>query len=197
MKKETIILSVLMVLGLMIIGATWVVRQATEAQTIPVLHSVPNFVATSHVNQPFTEQDLLGKITIADFMFTQCTGPCPTMSSNMKSLYEQYAKIKDVQFISFTVDPNHDHIDVLSAYADAHGVKDERWLFLRSETPKVAALSQDGFKLYAKELPVGHAIKFVLIDEKGRIRQYYDGLEKASMAILQSHINRLLKDLKS
>jgi cytochrome oxidase Cu insertion factor (SCO1/SenC/PrrC family) len=61
----------------------------------------------------------------------------------------------------------------------------------------VAALSQDGFKLYAKELPVGHAIKFVLIDEKGRIRQYYDGLEKASMAILQSHINRLLKDLKS
>jgi len=197
LKKESIILAVIMVLGLMVIGATWVVQQASQAQksAIPTLNKVPSFLAISHLNQPFTDKDFIGRITILDFMFTQCTGPCPIMSSNMKKLYDQYANVEHVQFVSITVDPTNDDIETLAAYADAHEVFDDRWHFLRAENPKVAELSQNGFKLYAKELPVGHAIKFVLIDERGNIRQYYDGLEEASIAILRSNINQLVKDL--
>ena len=33
--------------------------------------------------------------------------------------------------------------------------------------------------LYAEELPRGHAIKFVLIDQNGQIRKYFDGTEEA------------------
>lgn len=188
-----------MVLGLMVIGATWVVKQASKAQlsSIPVLNKVPSFVATSHLGKPFTENDLLAKITIVDFMFTQCTGPCPIMSSNMKNLYDQYLNVDQVQFVSITVDPTNDNIETLAAYADVHQVTDHRWQFLRADSPKVEELSQNGFKLYAKELPVGHTIKFVLVDDKGYIRQYYDGLEEASIAILRTHINELVKDLNS
>jgi len=199
LKKETILLSVILVLGFMIIGATWVVKQASQAQSsaIPILNKVPSFAATSHLGKPFTENSLIGKITIVDFMFTQCTGPCPMMSSNMKNLYDQYANVEQVQFVSITVDPANDNIETLAAYANAHQVTDQRWQFLRAENPQVEELSQNGFKLYAKELPVGHAIKFVLVDDKGNIRQYYDGLEEASIAILRTHINQLVKDLNS
>ena len=31
--------------------------------------------------------------------------------------------------------------------------------------------------LFADELPQGHAIKFILIDEKGNIRKYFDGTD--------------------
>ena len=50
--------------------------------------------------------------------------------------------------------------------------------------------------LYAGELPQAHAIKFILIDEKGNIRQYYDGTDDASMAVLRKDINLLLKEFK-
>lgn len=199
MKKEFILISIIIILGVMILGATWVVKRATisHQEAIPTLHKVPNFEAVTHLNQPFTEKDFLGKISIVDFMFTQCTGPCPIMSSNMKKLYNQYKNIDQVQFISITVDPTNDDIKTLNQYAEAHQVNDNRWSFLRIMTPSVEDLSQNGFKLYARELPVGHAIKFVLIDEKGYVRQYYDGLEEASMAILRAHINQLVKELES
>ena len=60
----------------------------------------------------------------------------------------------------------------------------------------IQALKQEGFMLYAGELPQAHAIKFILIDEKGSIRQYYDGTDDASMAVLRKDINFLLKEFK-
>lgn len=49
--------------------------------------------------------------------------------------------------------------------------------------------------LYADELPRGHAVKFVLIDRDGRIRKYYDGTDKASMAVLRKDLNHLVKEI--
>jgi len=51
--------------------------------------------------------------------------------------------------------------------------------------------------LYAEELPRGHAIKFVLIDQNGQIRKYFDGTEEASMAVLRKDITNLVKEFKS
>ena len=49
--------------------------------------------------------------------------------------------------------------------------------------------------LYADELPQGHAIKFILIDQNGKIRKYYDGTDKASMAVLRNDLNKLIKEI--
>ena len=58
-------------------------------------------------------------------------------------------------------------------------------------------LKQDGFMLFADELPQGHAIKFILIDEKGNIRKYFDGTDDASIAILKKDITQLVKQIRS
>ena len=58
-------------------------------------------------------------------------------------------------------------------------------------------LKQDGFMLFADALPQGHAIKFILIDDKGNIRKYFDGTDDASIAILKKDITQLVKQIRS
>ena len=51
--------------------------------------------------------------------------------------------------------------------------------------------------LFADNLPQGHAIKFVLIDQRGNIRKYFDGTDYSSQEILKRDIVHLLRDLRS
>ena len=199
MIKKIHLVSVLAVVVFLGIGATWVITKATEASKVlpAVIKQTPPFSLVSHHGEPFTNDSLRNKISILDFIFTSCPGPCPIMSNNMRILYNQYKLHPDLQFISITVDPEYDSQEVLKIYADANGVNDRRWKFLRAEMEKVKKLSSDGFLLMSDNLPAGHSVKFVLIDGDGNIRQYYNGTDKASISILRNHINLFLKKLRS
>ena len=73
----------------------------------------------------------------------------------------------------------------LKNYADINGINDQRWQLLTSELSSIKSLKRGGFMLFADELPQGHAIKFILIDENGNIRKKFDGNNKASLEILK------------
>ena len=178
------------------LGASWTIKKASSSHSLKNIKQVPNFSLINQNGDSFTEKKLKNKISVLDFMFTNCPGPCPIMSNNMSELYKSYGSVDQVQFISITVDPENDNTSQLKKYAESYGVYDERWQFLTSEIEKIKTLKQEGFMLYAGELPQAHAIKFILIDEKGNIRQYYDGTDDASMAVLRKDINLLLKEFK-
>jgi len=164
---------------------------------LPIIKNIPSFSLNTQDGYIFSETDLIGKVTVLDFMFTSCAGPCPVMASNMKKLYNQYQSKPEVQFVSITVDPYTDTEEVLKQYALAYGVKDERWQFLTGEIDAIKSLSQDGFLLFADNLPAGHAIKFVLIDSEGKIRKYYDGTDEIIMDDLINDLEFLLKEIKT
>ncbi len=191
--NKNIIYSVICVL-LLGIGANWIIQKADSSHQIPVIKKVPSFVFQTQEGDAFSEKDFIGKVTVLDFMFTSCAGPCPIMTNNMTQLYQDYSNVKDVQFVSITVDPSVDNESVLKQYATAHGVEDDRWTFLTSDLNAIKDLKKNGFLLYADELPQGHAIKFILIDQAGKIRKYYDGTDKASMAILRIDLNQIVKE---
>ena len=199
MIKRGHIISIIAVLVFLGVGATWVISKATQSvKVLPgVIKQVPLFDMTSHNGEPFNRDSLLNKISVLDFIFTSCPGPCPIMSNNMKTLYKQYKLHPDLQFISITVDPEYDSLDILKLYADANDVNDNRWKFLRSEIGKVKKLSTDGFLFMSDNLPAGHSVKFVLIDENANIRQYYNGTDDASISILRNHINLFLERLRN
>ena len=178
------------------LGASWTIKKAGLSHSLKSIKQVPNFSLINQNGDSFTEKKLKNKISIVDFIFTKCPGPCPIMSNNMSELYKSYASVNQVQFISITVDPDNDNTSKLKKYAKSYGVYDKRWQFLTSDIKKIKTLKQEGFMLYAGELPQAHAIKFILIDEKGNIRQYYDGTDDASMAVLRKDINLLLKEFK-
>ena len=179
------------------IGASWVIEKANASHEIPIIKKVPNFKFTNQNGDIFSHNQLKNKITVLDFFFTNCPGPCPIMTYNMKSLYNDFSSSDDVQFVSITVDPENDNIKVLKNYADINGINDQRWQLLTSELSKIKSLKRDGFMLYADELPQGHAIKFILIDEHGNIRKYFDGTDEGSLSILKKDISNLVKSIQN
>lgn len=173
-----------------------VIGQAEMSRTnLPVMDKVPPFEFTERSGLPFDQLDLMGKITVVDFIFTRCKAVCPTMAVEMKALYELYAHSDLVQFVSIDVDPANDSLPVMRAYLNNLGVTDNRWLFIRGEMAEVRSLSEEGFKL-SSDFPANHSPRFVLVDPQGRIRGYYEHLDSAAMKRLRQDIQALARSFQ-
>ena len=187
-----IILFALISMGLF---ANWVINKAQSSIDIPVIKEVPSFSFTNQNGEKFSNNNFRDKVTILNFIFTSCTGPCPLMTSNMQKLYSNFKGTKEVQFVSITVDPEVDTQERLKLEAEMIGVDNNQWQFLRSDLEEVKKLKRDGFMLFADNLPNGHSIKSILIDNVGNIRKYYDGTDIGSQEILKKDIVYLLDNM--
>ena len=152
---------------------------APQRGPLPVIARAPDFAFVDQNNRPVSRSSLQGKVWVADFVFTQCGGTCPIMSGKMRDLQ---AKIPDsrVQFISFDVDPEHDDVAALKAYAQEYKADESRWHFLATRDMGSVLKVAEGLKVSGKPLekdsPVLHADRFLLIDSTGRLRgSYYAG----------------------
>jgi cytochrome oxidase Cu insertion factor (SCO1/SenC/PrrC family)/uncharacterized membrane protein YozB (DUF420 family) len=151
------------------------------------LGEVQDFSLTERSGRTVTRQDLLGKVWVADFIFTRCTSTCPQISHTMQRLQEQTAGQGDVLLVSFSVDPKHDTPAVLQEYADKRCHADpERWLFLTGDRDAVYALIQKSFLQGVQETEgpeyrpgneVTHSSRLALVDQAGHIRGFFDGRE--------------------
>jgi protein SCO1/2 len=189
---KVIIIAMIVLLLISLTGAYIVHRANRDRLALPVLGKVPEFTFTERSGEPFGSDDLKGKITVMDFIFTRCPGVCPIMADKMSRLYELFSKHPQVQFVSVSVDPEYDSLHVLREYANDLGVTDNRWLFLWAPVDSVVALAEGGLKLPMGNLPAGHSSRFVLIDNKGQIRGYYDSDDNESQLLLQHHIRAFL-----
>jgi protein SCO1/2 len=139
---------------------------------LPTLGEVPHFQLTDQSGRAFDSSVLNGHVWVADFVFTNCEGPCPRMTSHMHQL--QTKTDKNIRFVSFTVDPKRDTPPVLEAYAKKFAYDSNRWSFLTGQIATLNNLDQNAFKLgIISEEDIGHSTRFALVDQKGRIRGYY------------------------
>lgn len=110
---------------------------------------------------------------------------------------QQAAAQDDVklELVSFSVDPENDTPEVLTAYARQYGADLATWRFLTGDLEVVRKTSEQGFKLAldgkatpgAEHLGLFHGSHLVLVDQTGQIRGYYRTSEDEQMA-------QLLKD---
>ena len=170
------------------------IHEATQSRSnnLPVIYKVPDFQLDNFDGTLFTEKKLDNKITVASFIFTQCDGACPIMSTNMGILQKRFLDSNELQFISITTDPNYDSKSVLKDFSDKYSGKDN-WFFLRGDIADVITLMKDGFKLDADLLPVGHSTRLVLIDRNRNIRKYYEGTVYANVLELQYDIMTIIE----
>lgn len=153
---------------------------------LPVIAEAPSFLLTDRTGRGVSRDDLRGRVWVANFIFTNCAGPCPVMSIRMKEIQDRLKGLKyeDVACVSFTVDPDRDTSEVLDAYAKALGAELGRWLFLTGEKKTLRALAIDGFKITVQDPEQGddqiiHSTRMVLVDRLGRIRGYYSAMTEA------------------
>ena len=166
----------------------------SEVSSDAVEASVPDFMLTNQQGQPVQLSDMAGKIWIADFIFTSCPTICPAMTQEMARLQSEFVA-DPVYFVSFSVDPARDTVDVLSRYANAYGADDRRWHFLTGEKASIYQLAEKGFSLAAGHngSEILHSPRFVLVKADGNIHDYYDSRSGPAMLRLRRDVKTLLK----
>jgi protein SCO1/2 len=151
------------------------VVNCSRSKPLPVLGEIPRFELLNQQGKKFDRSALDGKVWVADFIYTNCEGPCPRMSSRMRAI--QAATDSSVKLVSFSVDPGRDTPAALAEYGKKFGAEDGRWTFLTGDTDTLNMLDRDAFKLGSITAGLDHSTRFVLIDRKARIRGYYGLME--------------------
>jgi protein SCO1 len=167
-----------------ILGLTSVIVALCGCNSTPPLEdfgSVGDFRLTERSGRTVTQADLQGKIWIASFVFTRCTGPCPQVTGTMARLQSELSGKDGVLLVSFTVDPDRDDLEDLRAYADHFGADKNRWWFLTGPKEVIDPLSEKGFGLglqrsAGKDVKPGqeitHSTRLTLVDRHGHKRGF-------------------------
>jgi len=144
---------------------------------------VPNFSFAAHNGSTISRLDLLGKVWVADFIFTSCPGPCLEMSRQMQAIQTSLADQKDFRLVSFSVNPEVDTPATLNEYGRKFAAG-PHWYFLTGDKQAIYDIAEKGFLLSAVDTGDGsgrledrfiHSTKFAVVDRRGNIRGYYDG----------------------
>jgi protein SCO1/2 len=181
----------LVVAAVVLVGGAGLAFSVLSEPALPEYGPIPAFSLEERSGGTIALNDLLGKVWVADFIFTNCAGVCPAMTHCMAKVQDAMKDDPDARLVSITTDPGRDTIEVLRAYADRHGASKERWFFLRGPQADVLALQVKGFKMGSPTDPFLHSERLVLVDKRGRIRGWYHGTEDAGVEALLKDYRRL------
>ena len=205
-KLKLVLRSTTIVLGIVIVGLVgWRIGRQQQSDTgssptAPTTYgSVADFRFTDQTNRPFGLSDVAGKIWVADFIFTSCMGPCPMLTQRMSTLQKEFTDKKDVVFVSFSVDPEHDTPAALRKYAETYQANPNRWHFLTGPRTQLFGLIRDSFHLTVESAPgqtpsmndVLHSIYFVVVGRDGKIVGYFNTDDPDAISSLRSKIRSL------
>ena len=168
------------------------VSGCSRPQPLPNYGKIAPFTLTAENGQPFSSQALEGHPWVADFIFTHCPGPCPRMTSQLHGIEGQVRELP-VQFVSFTVDPEHDTPAVLADYAKQFQADTRRWHFLTGSREALNQIFRYSFKLGSVDGSMIHSTRFTLVDGQGQIRGYYSGDDPDD----PNDLKKLVRDMRS
>ncbi|GAB2768266.1 protein SCO1/2 [Hymenobacter luteus] len=169
---------------------------AGKWQRDTVYHQIGDFRLASQSGREVTETELRNKgLYVANFFFSTCTVDCPRINSQLVRVQEKFRQEPRVRLASFSVDPEHDSVNVLARYAEEYGAIAGKWFFLTGDKAAVSRLSTQDFRLPAPSgsgTGIVHSSEVFLIDRAGHVRGRYDGTNERDMNRLITEIEVLL-----
>jgi protein SCO1/2 len=172
--------------------------------------SIPAFSLVDQTGAPVTNEVFKGHVTIVDFIFTRCIFICPTMTATMSGLAGRLDGPR-VQFLSFSVDPEHDTSQQLAEYAKDHDADPARWKFLTGSKATIWGILRTGLKWGIEEddqakIPLGqgatmnnirHPGWFALIGPDGQVLGVYPSSDDDAMEQLAQRARRVAAGLNA
>ena len=161
-------------------------------------HRILDFELVNHLGDTVTLADVEGQILVVDFFFTRCATICPLMTKNLQRIHDRLDPQMPIRILSHSVTPQADSVSVLNRYADKHGANPDLWWFLTGEKKEIYRLARQSYFSCLDEGDGGfqdfvHTENIVLIDDRGRLRGFYDGTDSKSMSQLFSDLGFLLE----
>jgi protein SCO1/2 len=171
--------------------------------TDTIWHKVKNIQFTNQLGKKVSLDDLKGRILVVDFFFTRCPSICPGLARSMKRLQDSFLKNDSiVQFISITVDPEHDSVPQLRKFADRYNANHDTWWFVTGDKKEIYDFALNELKAGLADTQVDsafiHTENFFLLDSNRIVRGWYNGFDTLKQAQLVRDIPLLMleKDRK-
>lgn len=172
-----------------------------DANGDTIYYTVPDFSFTDQDGKTVDKSIVEGKLYVTDFFFTTCPTICPRMKDQMLRVYHEFKGDSRVKLISHTIDPKHDTVALLNDFAyNKLEIEPGIWHFVTGEQQKIYDIARDYMVVAGEDgsAPGGyiHSGKFVLVDQNGHIRGYYDGTDPLTVADLMRDMKTLLEAQK-
>ena len=169
-------------------------------QHVRKYHTIADFSLINQNGKTVTQETYKNKIYIADFFFTTCQTICPIMTDHMVILQNQLKLDSEVMLLSHSVTPKIDSVAQLKKYAIEKGVLDAKWNLVTGDKKEIYQLARKSYLAVKSngdggEYDMIHTENFMLVDQKKRIRGYYDGTNLEDIELLLRDIE-LLKESK-
>jgi protein SCO1/2 len=152
----------------------------TDAARLAVIGPAPDFTLVDQEGRPFACRELKGRVWLASFLFTTCTGNCPETMQRLRQVQRELARRGllrgQVRLVTITLDPERDQPEVLRAYAQLYRADLQHWSFLTGP-PATVRRVLDAWGMWTRRLPNGqldHPSRVFLVDRQGRIREIYN-----------------------
>ncbi len=193
---------IVVIIGGVVVGYNYLLFRnevVKKERNLAPFSQLPEFSFTDQKGASVSLKDLRGSFWVANFIFTRCPGPCIELTQEAMRLQEVLPK--EVKMVSFTVDPKFDSPEVLDRFAQAHNADYPRWRFVTGPFELMKRLIVKGFKQVLADAPEAaqateglyiHSRSFALVDDKGWIRKYYDGLNPDATKQMQDDLEFLL-----
>ncbi len=172
--------------------------------TDTIWHKVKNIEFTNQLGKKVSLEDLKRKVLVIDFFFTRCPSICPGLARSMKRLQDSFVKNDSiVQFISISVDPEHDSVPQLRKFADRFNANHDTWWFVTGDKKEIYDFAFNELKASVTDSDVDtaflHTENFFLLDSNRIVRGWYNGFDTGKQAQLVRDIPLLMleKDKKS
>lgn len=160
---------------------------------------VGSFSFTDQNGKPFGTDQLTGNVWIANFIFTNCNSVCTPMSNKMSDLQTAAnERGLEVEFVTFTVDPETDTPQVLKDYIGQFSENESNWHLLTGYTQEaIEKLAFNQFQTIVQKPneseQVIHGTNFYVISQQGHIVNEFSYSEDAFEDQVLGEVQRLLK----
>jgi protein SCO1/2 len=161
--------------------------------------TVPDFALVNQSGEAVDARIFENRTSVVGFIFTSCTGICPTLVRKLKKVEKELGSRSKVQFVLFTVDPEVDTPARLRGFARSQGIDGKRWTLVTGPKDAIYALVRHTFASQVKKIDdakirrFAHTEHFYLIDGERRLRGVLNGtridLPKRAMEMVQE-LNR-------
>jgi protein SCO1/2 len=160
-----------------------------------VYKRVGDFKFVSQTGDTITQDTFKNCIWVANVFFSRCQGICPKISSALTRVQENFKDVKDIKYLSITVDPENDSVQVLEAYAAQFGAIPHKWYLVTGDKAELYRFAMEDFFFKAFEDendPLGfiHDETLRLVDKNGVFRgEFYDGTNNIE-------VDRMIEDIR-
>lgn len=159
--------------------------QASPDASDPVrFGEVGDFEFTERSGRSVSLAELRGAPWIAVPFFRGCTGPCPSLTTDLHTAFRAELAGSGVRVVSFTLDAEVDTPERLREYAAEFGIEGDDWLFLTGpDRAALQAFVRDELKVPVAESTeagveygssITHGTRLPVVDAEGRIAGWYE-----------------------